>query len=120
MDGKRGIKVFTGIVGVCVLFAGIGIGLVVWDIHKSVQENIAIAQSSHPVESDDVASLIAYVNSAKHSLGAKNHAVWTLGRISDSRAVESLKSNLTGAECDHTEHLCQREIRRAIKRCTVF
>ncbi|MBW8035104.1 MAG: hypothetical protein FVQ79_05595 [Planctomycetes bacterium] len=112
------VKVLGFVVCLFVLLGGIGLGLVLLDIQKSVNENIQIAQQAHPVKADDTASLIAYVNSERHNLKEKNHAVWTLGRIKDARAVEVLKSHYTGNECDHDEKLCQSELRKAIARCS--
>ena len=106
-------------VGVIIVFA-LAVGVALWDIDKSIDMNIRIAQKAHPVESDDVASLIAYVNSPKHTLIEKNHMVWTLGRIGDGRAVDTLKSHFTGVKCKHVQDLCQKELKRAIELCGGF
>jgi hypothetical protein len=113
MKSNSTLKIALGVVVLIIL----AVGATVWDIAKSVDENIEIAQKAHPAEADDVASLIAYVNSPKHTLIEKNHAVWTLGRIGDERAVAALKPHFTGIKCFHVEELCQKELKRAIKRC---
>jgi hypothetical protein len=113
MKTNSTLKILLGVVFVTVL----AVGVALWDIAKSVDENILIAQNAHPVKSDDVASLIAYVNSPNHTLIEKNHAVWTLGRIGDERAVAALKPHFTGIKCFHVKELCQKELKRAIKRC---
>lgn len=113
MKNNSALKIAVGVV----LVIALAVGATLWHIGKSVDKNIRIAQNAHPVEADDVASLIEYVNSPKHTLIEKNHAVWTLGRIGDERAVAALKPHFTGIKCFHVEELCQKELKRAIKRC---
>lgn len=103
--------------GVFVLVLMAGGCAIFWDIRSDVNENIRIAQQSHPIESDDVASLIAYVISGEHTLKERDNAVWTLGRIGDERAVSVLQPYYTGEKCYHVEELCQKELKKAIKRC---
>ena len=116
MKIKKAKIIFAGI-GVFVLVGGVAVGAILWDIQRDVNKYIRIAQKAHPSESDDVASLIEYVNSSKHTLKQKNHAVWTLGRIGDGRAAAALKPYDTGAKCNHKEELCQKELKRAIAFC---
>ena len=101
-------------VGVCILM---GVGWALWDIQKSVKHYCQIAQQAHPEQSDDVAALMAYIDSNTHSLKEKNHVVWTLGRIGDPRALEVLRPHYTGGKCKHDERLCQGELKKAIARC---
>jgi hypothetical protein len=105
------------VIGLVAAGVSIAVGAVQWDIKRDVSKNIRISQNAHPAESDDVASLISYVNSNEHTLAEKNHAVWTLGRIGDVRGVNALKPYFTGVKCYHVEELCQKQLRQAIKRC---
>ena len=111
---KRKVLLVIGIAAAC---AGIAIGAVKWDINRDVKIYIRIAQQAHPVESDDVASLIAYVNSSEHTLKEKNHVVWALGQIGDTRAAAALRPYYTGEKCNHADELCQKELRKALDQC---
>ncbi|MBW8016792.1 MAG: hypothetical protein FVQ82_11440 [Planctomycetes bacterium] len=108
--------IFDGI-GVFFLVGGVAVGAILWDIQRDVNKYIRIAQKAHPSESDDAASLIEYVNSSKHTLKQKNHAVWTLGQIGDERAAAALKPYETGTKCYHADDLCQKVLKQAIRKC---
>ena len=66
---------------------------------------------------DQVLALMAYVESEKHSLSERNHAVWALGHLGDPRALSVLNRYFTGAPCDHEHALCQYELSKAIRLC---
>ena len=66
---------------------------------------------------DQVLALMAYVESEKHSLRERNHAVWALGQLGDPRALSVLNRYFTGAPCDHEHTLCQYELSKAIRLC---
>jgi hypothetical protein len=75
------------------------------------------AQAAHPHPGDDVAALLAYVQSDTHSLQERNYAVWALGQARDPRALPVLEGYVTGAPCDHARGLCQHELGKAIALC---
>ena len=100
------------------ILCGVFVAGVLWQIHTTVDENCQIAQEAHPHPDDDMASLVAYVESSSHTLEARSHlGVWTLGRLADARALPALETYYTGQPCDHEVALCQYELEKAIRRC---
>ena len=115
---KRVVKIIGGIFIAVVVLIGIFFGGILWYIDQSVQKNCAIAQQAHPHPGDDVAALIDFMNSDSHSLLERTHiGIWTLGRLSDPKALPALESVYTGELCNHDKFLCQYELAKAIKRC---
>lgn len=88
-----------------------------WSTQRSIDRWVRVAREHHADAGDDVDALMTFVLDDAHTLDDRNHAVWTLGRLGDQRAVPLLESRLTGEECDHARALCQREIRKALARC---
>jgi len=117
MDFKRVQK--TLVIGALVLLLGATcvLGYCRWSIQSGLDTWCAIAQERHPHPGDDIAALLAYVQSDAHSLRDRNHGVWALGQARDSRALPVLKSYYTASECDHSRCLCQYELEKAIKLC---
>jgi len=66
---------------------------------------------------DEVDALAALVGSEGRSLAERNRAVHALGQIADKRALPTLERYYTGAPCNHSRHLCQYELKKAIGRC---
>jgi hypothetical protein len=99
-----------------VLCAGV-LGIMRQEIQSSLDRWCLTAQAAHPHPGDDVAALLDYVQSDTHSLGERNEAVWALGQARDPRALPVLESHVTGESCEHTGHLCQRELSKAISLC---
>jgi hypothetical protein len=90
-------------------------GLVWWiqaDAHKFA------TRVTKEFPGDEVEALLVLVQSDRHSLGERNHAVHALGQIGDRRAIPTLEKFYTGRECDHSKFLCQKELRKAIDRCS--
>ncbi|MBI5092075.1 MAG: hypothetical protein HZB26_06470 [Candidatus Hydrogenedentes bacterium] len=110
-------SVLVTTVTVCAVLGVLVLGGVFWGIHQSVAKYSAVAQDAHPHPSDDIAALTDFVGASEHGLPQRNHAVWTLGRLSDPRALSVLEANYTGELCDHNTMLCQDELEKAIKRC---
>ena len=102
---------------VLLLCATGALGALWWSIQGGLDEWCAVAQRSHPHPGDDVAALMAYVQSESHSLRDRNYAVWALGQARDARALPVLERYQTGQPCDHDRCLCQGEIAKAIKLC---
>lgn len=103
---------------VCMLIlAGGSCGAFMVYINYSVEKYCAVAMKAHPDSGANILALIEYVNSQSHSLKERNFAVWTLGRMGDPRALETLEAVYTGGECDHDHALCQHELSKAIKLC---
>lgn len=114
---KRVTKIVGGGLVVSVLLGSAALGVVVWRIHQSVQEYCSVAQQAHPHPGNDVIALIDCINSNSHSFQDRNFAVWTLGRLRDSKALPALESVYTGEQCNHDNRLCQYELEKAIKLC---
>jgi len=117
MQRKQVLRLLLISVSVCVLLAGAALGAIFWSIHQSVHKCTVLAQEAHPSPGDDVAALVAYMNSDEHDLQQRNLAVWTLGRLRDPHALASLQAVYTGELCDHSKYLCQYELAKAITLC---
>jgi HEAT repeat protein len=113
----RGLKRMSGlmltllVVTVVTAYAGLA-----WMRNSSIGEMAALAQSAHA--GDRVESLIGYLESEAPPLDLKNRAIWVLGELRDERALETLQAMLVSEECDHDNRVCQREIRKAIRKIT--
>jgi hypothetical protein len=105
---SRGVGM--AVILIAVLFAGTA-----WLIGSGV--HAASEAALHDQQGDRVLALMAYVESPKHSLQARNRAVWALGQLGDARALPVLEKHVTGGECDHDRLLCQHELRKAIRLC---
>lgn len=114
---KPVVKTMMILLVIGAIVCGVALGIVVWQVYRSVQEYTAIAQQAHPHPGDDVAALVAYMESDAHSLGERNHATWALGHLRDPEALPALASVYTGELCDHERGLCQYELEKAIKLC---
>ena len=99
----------------CLLLCAAALGSIGWDIQSGLDDWCAKAQVAHPHPGDDVAALIEYVQSDSHGLRDRNRAVWALGQARDERAFPVLQAFVTGEECDHSMHLCQRELKKALE-----
>ena len=84
-------------------------------IGRQVNEAVAHARATHP--GDPVTALLSVVDSPDVSVIEKNTAVWALGQLGDERALGVLEALVTGGECDHTRHVCQHELEKAIRLC---
>jgi len=114
---KRVVRIVVGVFAVCALLGGTVLGVIRWQIHRSVQQYSEIAQKAHPHPDDDVAALIDFMNSDSHKFRDRNLAVWTLGRLCDAQALSALESAYTGKPCEHDKKLCQHELSKAITLC---
>lgn len=105
--------------GLAVFFVGVPctLGWLRWDIQSGLDRFCKVAQAEHPHPGDDVAAMLAYVQSQSHSLKDRNHMVWALGQARDPRALPVFEEYYTGEACDHEQHLCQGELEKAIKLC---
>ena len=115
MDFKKLRKVLMiGFIACLMLCAG-AFGFLRWSIQNSLDEWCVKVQEDHPHPGDDVAALIAFVQSDSHSLHDRNLAVWALGQARDARALSVLQAFVTGEKCDHSKNLCQHELKKAMK-----
>ncbi len=96
----------------CLLLSFLAVNML---IGKQVREAICVAQALE--SGDSVSALLAVANSTEHSLSERNSAVWALGQIGSSRALESLESLYSGENCDHSSDLCQHGLEKAISLC---
>ena len=95
----------TQSLGFAFLEAMNGIGLI-GTSHKAMMQ----------YKNDRVEGLIALVNCEECILHDRNMAVWTLGQLTDKRALPTLrKYSRPGMLCNHRARTCQQEIAKAIK-----
>jgi PBS lyase HEAT-like repeat-containing protein len=99
---------------VILLYAG-SVDLVWW-IQSGAHEFATRTRQEFP--GDEVQALIGLAQSDRHSLTERNHAVWALGQIGDPRALPVLQRLHTGGPCNHSLFLCQKELRKAVDRCS--
>jgi len=115
-EPRRGLLYWSPILALAVLAAGYaafaGLGQT---IQAGAHERGAEAMREFP--GDEVEALMALVESERHTLAERNHAVNALGLIGDARALPLLERLYTGEECQHDKFLCQHELRKAIDKC---
>lgn len=108
------LKIGLVFVGLLVLAAG---GAALISIQVGLSNAIGKAQAIYPHPGDDVAALIAHMDSDKQQMAGRNRAVWALGRIGDPKALPALKKHYDGKPCEHDQRLCQYELAKAINWC---
>lgn len=117
VPARRGLRYWWPIIAVGVLIVGyVGLAGIAWLIEAEVDERAGHAMREFG--GDGVEALVALVQSDAHSLAERNRAVWALGQLRDKRALEPLGRLYTGGECDHEKFLCQRELKKAIDKCS--
>ena len=89
--------------------------LLSWTIGGDVKQYSQHAQNLY--QGDRVEALMAVLQSPDRFIFEKDHAIWALGQLGDSRALPLLDSLYTGEECDHERKICQYELKKAIKGC---
>jgi len=99
-----------------VLCAG-ALGVLRHWIQSDLDKWCMTAQAAHAHLGDDVAAMLDYVQSDRHSLSERNGAVRALGQTRDPRALPVLEGYLTSESCDHDRRLCQHELGKAISLC---
>ena len=113
------VKKLSKVLGVCfIVCLALCVGWLAFarvSIQNGLDEWCEKAQTAHPHDGDDVAALIAYVQSDSHSLHDRDLAVWALGQARDERALPVLQSFVTGEKCDHNKNLCQSELKKALE-----
>jgi hypothetical protein len=62
-----------------------------------------------------VEALMAMVECETCSLRDRNHAIWALGQLGDTRALPVLEKYCTGAMCDHLKYPCQKTLKTALR-----
>lgn len=85
-----------------------------WMRSNTIREVTALAAGYDG--GDQVEALVAYLASDVPSLEEKNRAIWVLGELRDERALETLTELQVSDECDHDLRVCQREVRKAIRK----
>ena len=91
-----------------VAYLGVSI-MIAWGINK--ESRSAMARFA----GDRIEALMALVDCQNCRLEDRNHAVWALGQLRDSRALAVLYKYRTGKPCDHSRQICQYEISKAIR-----
>jgi hypothetical protein len=87
-----------------------------WQINSAVEKHCEKVMQYYPELSQNEALLKA-VASEELSFEQRNRIVWTVGRLEIEKALPLLKSFYDENECDHSKRLCQKELKKAIKRC---
>ena len=80
---------------------------------KREAKNVA-KEASAVFQKDNTESLLILLDSENYSLKEKNMAVWGLGVLKDKNALSKLELLYTDEECNHSEELCQYELKKAI------
>lgn len=104
-----------GLVLAGLVLYGAFVGLAWW-VQAGAHETGARAMKEF--RGDEVEALIALIQSNTRTLSERNRAVYALGQIGDNRALPALEKFYTGGECDHSRFLCQKELKKAIDRCS--
>lgn len=104
------------------LFAWVaGTGAVLLIVFLGIHITIALSARKYASEAvkrfegDSVEALIESVDCESCPLPDRTQAVWALGQLGDPRGLPVLRKYSTGATCDHSRAICQREIRKAIR-----
>jgi hypothetical protein len=63
-----------------------------------------------------VDALIRLAAAEDAPLPQRNRAIWALGEIGDRQALPALAALHRQEECDHSRLVCQREVRKAIRK----
>jgi hypothetical protein len=114
MKPRKLVKIFGIFLFVCLMLCAGWLVFAKVSIQNGLDEWRKRAQAAHPHDGDDVAALIAYVQSDSHRLHDRDLAVWALGQARDERAQPVLQAFVTGEECDHSKNLCQSELKKAL------
>lgn len=80
--------------------------------HEAIRE-VLVAAGAESVETRPDA-LVAHLNSVP--LGQKNRVIWVMGELRDPRVLATLEGLCLFEECDHDRFVCQREVRKAIRK----
>lgn len=85
-------------------------------IYSGVKNDCLTAKAEYG--DDCVDALTQLVQDEEKSFWERNSAVWALGQLADKRSLSFLKETivlLSEGKCDHDQHLCRRELEKAIK-----
>ena len=89
-------------------------GLLSWQRYTTIRTVCAEVRVEHA--GDRIEALVSHLNSAQVDLEEKTRAIWVLGELRDERAVPTLQSLHRSERCDHDRFVCQREIRKALRK----
>ena len=81
----------------------------------------ACDESINIFEGDCVEALMQITQSNNFNYEQKNHAIWALGQLADSRGLivlEKLNEEAKENPCKLNEAICKYEVQKAIKWCT--
>jgi hypothetical protein len=107
-----GKKLLLALAASIAVLVATGYAAVSVSIRSGVRETAAAAIARQP--GDRIAALAAWVDCDSCPLPDRNRAVWALGQLRDRRALPVLEKHYTGAGCNHSAGLCQRELRKAL------
>lgn len=108
-------KIVTFILGLGMIIFLFTFLLVVNQISASVKNTCEFAQKKYG--EDCVDSLILSLDDEKNSYKERNHAIWALGQLGDSRALPTLKKYYTGSIPNREpldDGISQHELKKAI------
>jgi hypothetical protein len=106
-------KVLVLLLVVVAILAGV-LGIRFWLGADELNATYAGIRERHP--GDRMQSLLSCLQATDEPLAVKNRAIWILGELRDERALPILEELMTGRECDHQRHVCQRELTKAIEK----
>jgi HEAT repeat protein len=83
-------------------------------LEERAEDVAAAAARRHPGSS--LEALVAQMEDGDLPWRERNRAVWALGQLGDSRALAPLRSHITGRPCEHEKHLCEDQLRMAVRK----
>lgn len=108
------IKILSIVLGtISIMLLGAYFGLRIWI--KSDFNRICSHATETSGINDKSKALVFILKSESQDLNAKNDAIWALEYVKDTIALPVLRELQNGKECDHSNYVCQRELKRAIE-----
>jgi len=111
-ENDIGYRVTTLLLGACAFSVCLFIFL---QIREATVRQIS-ESAENEFGGEPVSALIAKAISNEIPLRERNRAVRALGELRDPRALPTLQELNVQEECDHSRIVCQREVRKAIKK----
>ena len=101
---------------VLVAIAGLAVAVMAFQFTRRSAMQNATAHAQRSFQGDQMESLLQMAESEVQPLSERNKAIWTLGELRDQRALSVLNGLNVQEECDHERLVCQREVRKAIRK----
>jgi len=73
-------------------------------------------QAKLDFQGDSIHALCYMAQSEDFSINERNKAIWALGQLKAEEAIPVLRNLLNHEECSHEIDICQREIKKSIRK----